>query len=51
MSTEDDLDAGAQPHCAECGTVLVSNRTGYTCRNCGIDYLPNYRTPKGFAPQ
>lgn len=32
---DDDLDAGAQPNCEVCGTVMHVVDGGYVCRWCG----------------
>jgi ribosomal protein S27AE len=32
----DPLDAGAQPHCPGCGTVLRDDPRGYECGGCGV---------------
>jgi tRNA(Ile2) C34 agmatinyltransferase TiaS len=31
----DDLDAGQQPRCEICGTVMHAVDGGYRCRGCG----------------
>ena len=32
---DDDADAGAEPHCEVCGTVMHVIDGGYRCRTCG----------------
>lgn len=32
---DDDVDAGAEPHCEVCGTVMHVIDGGYRCRGCG----------------
>lgn len=34
--TTDDLDAGTQPQCATCGTVMRDVRGGHQCGGCGF---------------
>lgn len=36
---DDDDDAGAEPHCEVCGTVMHVIDGGYRCRGCSY-FLP-----------
>lgn len=45
---DDDLDAGAEPRCEVCGTVMHVVDGGYQCRGCGHSLeIPWVERPTG----
>lgn len=45
----DDLEAGAQPHCPDCGVVLRPSGKGDRCPECGhFEAYPPVERPTQF---
>jgi tRNA(Ile2) C34 agmatinyltransferase TiaS len=48
MRGDEDIDAGAQPRCELCGTVMRTEDASYRCGGCGhwVD-IPWVERPEG----